>query len=299
MKLLYKLLLPFCLSAFLITGCNNVPDSEPVPTNCSIASDSGNVVTPQVQRVILVILENLDANTALQQPFLKSLAKRGAYLGSYFSVSTPSQPNYIALISGSTYGVHDNNPVTLSGYTIGDLLDQKGMTWKSYAEDYPGNCFLGATSGKYARKHEPFLSFDRITTQPSECAKIVNASQFQTDVDAGTLPNFSLYIPNLDNDGHDTPPAFADQYLSTNFGPLLDDPTFMRNTLFVVTFDEGPTDQSNQVYTAIVGPAVKAGARPSGCYNHYSLLRTLESVLGLDSLRQQDATVAPISGIWN
>jgi hypothetical protein len=36
----------------------------------------------------------------------------------------------------------------------------------------PGACFLG-DSGEYAQKHDPFLYYDDIRTNPTECARIV------------------------------------------------------------------------------------------------------------------------------
>ncbi|MGZ8812317.1 MAG: hypothetical protein ACXW29_14350, partial [Thermoanaerobaculia bacterium] len=56
-----------------------------------------------IRHVIVVILENEDAKDALQQPFLKKLAKRGTYLNQHYAIRHPSQPNYIAMVSGSTH----------------------------------------------------------------------------------------------------------------------------------------------------------------------------------------------------
>jgi hypothetical protein len=50
---------------------------------------------------------------ALNQPFLRSLADSGAYLSNYYAVAHPSQPNYVALLSGSTDGVIGDLPASL------------------------------------------------------------------------------------------------------------------------------------------------------------------------------------------
>jgi phospholipase C len=182
---------------------------------------------------------------------------------------------------------------------LGDLLEQKGLQWKVYAEDYPGDCFLGATSGNYARKHVPFISFADVQNDPARCARIVEASQFDADLKASQLPDFSFYAPNLRDDGHNTGAAYADRWLSQRFGSLLQDSRFRQDMLFVVTFDEseslfGP----NHILTVLYGDSVKPGSQSAQSYNHYSLLRLIEDELGLGNLGQGDATANPIQEVW-
>src|SRR6185503_13744968 len=101
---------------------------------------------------------------AVKMPYLAALAKRGALLSNDHAEVHPSQPNYIAMIAGSSHGVDDDRRVTLDERHIGDLLEEHGLTWKVYAEDYPGHCFLGSSRGLYARKHVPFPSFKNVQT---------------------------------------------------------------------------------------------------------------------------------------
>ncbi len=60
---------------------------------------------PRFKRVVIVVLENTDFSKAISQPFLTDLANRGALLTQLAATTHPSQPNYIALIAGSTLGV--------------------------------------------------------------------------------------------------------------------------------------------------------------------------------------------------
>jgi len=187
--------------------------------------------------VITVVLENTDYEQALAQPFLAQLARNGGLLTNYSAVTHPSQPNYFALTAGSTFGA-SNDRVTVDARHIGDLVETKGGTWKAYAEQYGGQCDTGAQSGNYVRRHEPFISFKNVQSNPSRCQRIVNAAQLQTDVTQGTLPSYALYVPDLRNDGHDTGVVRADRWLASKFGPLLQDSRFRQNTLLMVTFDE-------------------------------------------------------------
>ncbi len=263
------------------------------------AAESRPQSLKSVARIMTVILENTDYDAALRQPFLKSLIRRGALLKNFSAVAHPSLPNYIALIAGSTYGVTSDDNVTLDKPHIGDLLDAKGVSWKVYAEGYPGGCFLKAKDGNYVRKHVPFLSFKDVQTNPARCARIVNASELKSDLDSGRLPTWSLYIPDQKNDGHDSGVAYADRWLSDTFGPLLKDPKFMHGMLFIVTFDEGRGYfNGNHVATVLVGDAVRPGAVSDAALNHYTLLRLGEDVLGLGNLGKGDAPASAITGIW-
>ena len=250
------------------------------------------------KKVMVIVLENTDYDEALTQPFLSQLVAKGALLSNFYAEAHPSQPNYIALISGSTNGVSSDSLANLNGQQIGDLLEAKGLQWKAYAEQYPGNCFLGATSGKFARKHVPFLSFKNIQNDKQRCNRIVDASELSTDISNGTLPDFSLYSPDLDNDGHDTGAAYADQWLSSKFGPLLQNSSFSKDLLLVVTFDESESLGPNHVFTVLYGDGIAPGVVSNDSYTHYSLLRTIEDEFGLGTLSQGDSQASAISGIW-
>jgi hypothetical protein len=91
----------------------------------------------------LVIFENTNYEDAMDQPFFKKLATLGTNLTNFFALTHPSQGNYIGLTSGSLNGVKNDNPIDLNVTNVIDLLESRGISWKVYAEDYPGNCFLG------------------------------------------------------------------------------------------------------------------------------------------------------------
>lgn len=255
---------------------------------------------PPFEKVMIVVLENTDYAEALQQPFMARLAREGGLLSNFHAVAHPSQPNYLALTSGTLNGVDSNDSVTLTARHVGDLLEAKGMSWKVYAEDYPGDCYLNKSAGDYVRKHVPFLSFRNIEADRQRCHdRVVNATELAQDVASGRLPHYSLYIPNTKNDGHDTDVAQADRWLSHTFGPLLRDPRFTRGLLLVVTFDEASQeDGSNHIYTSLWGQGVRPGSNSDARYDHYSLLRTIENGLGLGTLGKNDVTATPITGVW-
>ncbi len=67
--------------------------------------------------VVVVIMENKNYDAIIgrpdEAPYINGLAKGGAVFSNSFAVTHPSQPNYLALFSGSTQGVtNDNCPKT-------------------------------------------------------------------------------------------------------------------------------------------------------------------------------------------
>jgi hypothetical protein len=246
-------------------------------------------------RAIFVLFENTDYRDALNQQFFAELAGKGASFSNFTAETHPSQANYISLTSGDENGVRGDGSVDLDVKNVVDLLEAKGLTWKVYAEDYPGNCFKGATSGDYARKHNPFISYLDIQKTPARCANIVSADQFDIDAQAGKLPNYVFFIPNNQSDGHDTGVSYADRWYQQKFGNYVADPKFMAGTILITTFDEGV--QSNQVYTSIVGPKVR-NLLESDKLSHYSLLRLIEENWDLGTLGKKDSTAVPVPNIW-
>lgn len=253
---------------------------------------------PQFKKILVIVLENTDAANALAQPNLRKFANQGAYLNQFYAITHPSQPNYLAMIGGDTFGISDNGDVNLGESNLVDLLESHGHTWKAYNEGYPGGCFAGTKSGKYYRKHNPFISFKDISGNPERCRYIVNANEFAQDVAKGTLADFSFYVPDIDNDGHDTGVMGADRWFGQVIMPYLEKPAFMRDMLVVVTFDESSSSGSNRIYTALFGENVKAGMVSEQPYTLYSLLQTVEGVFGLGNLGRNDTRAKPIQDVW-
>lgn len=259
----------------------------------SYAADSG-----AFKKVLIVVLENTDYQDAIKEPFLKKLAGQGALLTKMSGVTHPSQGNYVALLAGSTLGVKGDEVYNLDQTNLVDLLEQKGYNWKAYIEDFPGNCFLGATNKRYVRKHNPFMSFKNISSNPDRCKKIQDLKAFDQDAVSGNLPHFAIFSPNLSNDGHDTGVAFASRWLEQYFAARLQNPQFMKDLLVVVTFDESRTKNGNPIYTVLLGDSIVPGTKSSQPLNHIHLLKTVETQFNLGDLGRLDKKAEPITGIW-
>ncbi len=273
------------------SGFNPAPMNSPSVQRIPEPANRGRYF----ERVLIIVLENQNYGDAIVDPYFNSLSKNGASLTNFHAITHPSYPNYLAMVTGKEIPTRGDKQVNLNERTIADLLKPAGLTWKNYAEDYPGKCFKYPIFGLYARKHVPFMSF--IAIQEHECENIVPANQLTEDLKAKALPNYMFYSPNMDNDGHDTGLAYSSKWLKDFLEPLRKDKTFMKGTLIVVTFDEARNDSNNHIYTVLLGDMVKPGEYNEN-YNHYSILRTIEDNFGLGTLADGDGGAKPITGVW-
>src|SRR5207253_1125172 len=110
----------------------------------------------------------------------------------------------------------------------------------------------------------------------------------------GSLPSYSLVVPNLCHDMHDCSVEIGDRWLRRFLPPLLASPQLRDGAVFLV-WDEGSGDAP--LPALVLGPLVRPGSQSAQPLTHYSLLRTIEDALGLERLGRS-ARAAPIEGIW-
>jgi phosphatidylinositol-3-phosphatase len=262
---------------------------------CS-GAQSATQALPAFNRVVVVVMENKARSEVLgyrAAPAFNAFARRGAVLSGYRGVTHPSLPNYLALVSGSTHGISsDCTTCTVAGPSLADTLEARGLTWKTYAEGLPRPGWTGPYSGRYAKKHVPFLYFRRVLASPARLKRVVPLAQLARDRATGKLPTFSLVVPDLCHDMHDCSVPTGDAWLKRFLPPLL---TLPATAVFVV-FDE--SDSADPGIPALaLGSPVRPGSRYSRAMSHYGLLRTIEDGLGLQRLGLS-ARAAPVIGIW-
>ena len=256
---------------------------------------------PHFRHVVLIVFENHEVDDVLgssDAPTFNRLGSQYATISNYTAVAHPSLPNYLALVSGSTQGIDsDCTDCIVAGRSLADTLAASRKTWKTYAEGLPRTGFTGASSGRYAKKHNPFVYFRRNLT-PARLQRVVPLSRFLPDVRGRRLPTFSLVIPDLCHDMHDCSVSTGDTWLASFVKPLLRGSVLKRSAVFVV-FDEGTSDVGGggRIAALALGPLVRPHSKSTGATNHYGLLRTIESGLRLPLLGLS-AGARPIVGIW-
>jgi phosphatidylinositol-3-phosphatase len=267
----------------------------------AVPGGAGASKKPHFRHVIVVVFENHEADDVFgnpDAPTFNSLAARYATMANYTAVAHPSLPNYLALVSGSTQGIDsDCTSCLVDGRSLADTLQAARKTWKTYAEGLPSIGFTGVSSGRYVRKHNPFLYFRRNLTA-ARVRRVVPLTQFLPDLRGRKLPAFSLVVPDLCHDMHDCGVSTGDTWLRGFIAPLLR-PNVLRNSVVFVVFDEGTSDAGGggRVPALAIGPLVRRHASTNAPLNHYGLLRTIEQGLGL-TLLGNSAGARPITGIW-
>ena len=248
---------------------------------------------PAFSHAYVIVLENKAYERIVgnsEAPYLNDLVARFGLSQSYQAVAHPSQPNYLALVSGSTQGLRDNVPHDVTAPTVFDQLERSGRTWRVYAENVPDGCFTGATAtdgrdglGTYARKHNPAISFTAISGSATRCANIQDLASF--DPAAATL---EIVIPNLCHDMHDCSVADGDAWLRRFVPSIIDSAAFRSGGALFITFDEGSetAKATNHIATIVAGSSVAPGTRSTAPHTHYSLLRTLQESWKLSCLAE-------------
>jgi acid phosphatase len=222
-------------------------------------------------------------------PHLNLAAQRGALFTNSFAVTHPSEPNYFALFSGSTQGVTDDGVYNFYGRpNLAQSLLNAGLTFGSYSQGLPSVGWTGATSGAYARKHNPTVSFRDLPAS-------LNMPFTAFPSDYSQLPTVSLVIPDQNNDMHDGTIQQADAWATANLQHYAQW-AVTHNSLLVVTWDEDDYSGSNQIATIFFGPMVQPGSY-SEAIDHYSVLRTIEDMYHLPYIGQ-DATASAITDAW-
>jgi phosphatidylinositol-3-phosphatase len=249
---------------------------------------------PVPAHIIIVIEENHGYSEIIgspSAPYINSLASQGASFTNIHGETHPSQPNYLALYSGSEQGIIDDScPHTFTAESLGGELIKAGLTFVGYGESLPKAGSTVCTSGEYARKHNPYVDF---TDTPA--TDNLPFTSFPTSTNYGKLPTVAWVIPNLADDMHDGTIQQGDTWLKTNLSAYV---TWAQtnNSLLVVTWDEDQGTTGNQIPTIFVGPMVKPG-KYAEKINHYNILRTIEAMYGLPYLGNA-ATAITITNVW-
>ncbi len=238
-------------------------------------------------------------------PYFTSLAADCGLATDYHAITHPSLPNYLAATGGSTFGITDDGPPSshpISATSIFAQVSATGRSWRSYEESMPSACSPSA-SGSYAVKHNPAAYFTGIRT---DCAAsdvplgTTSSGALAQDLTSGSLPAFSFVTPDMCNDMHDCSVATGDAWLRSWMGRILSSDAYAAGrTAIVVTFDEDDSSGSNLVSTILVAPSVPPGTRDGTAFNHYSLLRTTEEMLGLPTSLGAAATATSMRAAFH
>jgi len=254
--------------------------------------------------VLVVMEENKGYGAVIgsaSAPYINSLAKTYASDTSWYGVRHPSLPNYLAVVSGSTWGITTDCTTCgpFAGPSLGGQLSAAGIPWKGYLESMPSACYAGASSGAYVKRHNPFAYFKDVLA--SSCSShVVAFTSFGSDLASSAAPDFAWVTPNLNDDMHDGTVSTGDTWLKNHIGPILSSPWFTNHeSTLIITMDEHTSDNTGccngstggHVPLVIVSNHARGVGSFSSSGDLYGTLRSVEKSYGLGLLGATATTV--------
>jgi hypothetical protein len=286
----------------------------------AVPTASASAPVPHYDHVFMVVEENHGFTDVIGNPAapnLNALARQYGVATDYFAVAHPSEPNYVAMLGGSTFGVTTDNPYYVNKVDQPSLisqLDHAGISWKAYLQSLPragyqGICYPANCNGApdkdplYVSKHNGITNFTTSWNAPDR-SRQVPIEQLATDLRRGTVPAFNYVIPDECHDQHGDPPycldsgtpgdpqdqrlvATGDQYLGQLVSSITGAGFWAKgNNAIVIVYDEGDDNVGGGGRAASVvitshGPRHVQDPTP---YSHYSLLQTIQRTFGLGCL---------------
>lgn len=301
------------VTTLALAGCGSASSSAtastPPPTRTSVptASHSSTPALPStspsaspsasqsprrkqpVSKVLVVMEENHSlAEMRSGMPYLAGLSNRYGYATDWHAEGHPSEPNYLAIAGGSTFGVTNDDPPSHNARLVGrasSVFSQAlatGHTAATYAEAMPHSCAT-TDHGQYAVRHNPWTFF---AADRSACRRHDRSTaRFAADARKDRLPDVGFLIPDLVHDAHDGTLAAADRWLRGTLAPVLASHDFTSGRLVVVvTADEDDRHHGNVVLTSVLTPHL-SHVVVRRRLDHYSLTRFIDGVLGVPDLR--------------
>jgi hypothetical protein len=272
---------------------------------------------PAYRHIFVIMMENHNYEQIIGNPGaprINALARTYGLATNYYGVTHPSEPNYLASVAGSYFGIQDDAPPSAPGHThaapsIVDQLEARGLTWKTYQQALPYAGFTGASyppgNALYAVKHNPFAFFARVQGDPAELQRMVPDTQLAADLANGAVPNFAYIAPDQCHDMHGLASCSddatlirqGDAYAADLVAAIMAAPVWQRgNNAIVLTWDENDFDAAGvtgccdanpgggHVPTIVIANHGPRGVRDATPYNHYALLQTIEDAFRLGCL---------------
>jgi acid phosphatase len=285
----------------------------------AVPTEAGPIV-PAYDHIVVVIMENHGYDQIVGNPnapyINNTLIPGGALFTDSHAVTHPSQPNYIALFSGSTQGVTGDPNISgmvppnqpqwpLNAPNLGAQLLNSGKTYAGYSENLPG---VGSTAdtadgGLYAAKHNATVMFQNGvgSNQPLNGNLLPSSvnlpyTSFPDANHFDQLPSVAFVAPNQVNDMHNGNDPQAIINGDTRLGNNIESYRQWANThnsLLIVTWDEDEFTTANHIATIFDGAHVLPG-QYGETINHYNVLRTIEAANGLPGIGGA-ANLSPIT----
>jgi phosphatidylinositol-3-phosphatase len=272
-----------------------------------------------IKTVFIILMENknwIEIAGSASAPYINNtLLPMASHAELYFNPPAvhPSLPNYLWLEAGTSFGIINDDPPSVNHQGtrrhLVSLLENNGISWKTYQEDIGGrDCPLVAT-GLYAPKHNPFVYFDDVTDNldPNSAHCIAHVRPFgelAADLANNTVARYNFITPNLCNDMHTVCPPVndairqGDTWLSQNLPAILNSAAYKSGGVVFITWDEGNLSDG-PIGMIVLSPFAKGnGYRNFIRYTHGSTLRTFQEIFGVGPFLRDAALETDLSDLF-
>ena len=270
------------------------------PQLTAFGPGNDNSSIPYFNHVFYIMMENNGVGQIIGNPnatYINQLITTYGYDSNYYGVTHDSLANYVAAISGNNWYTYSDNPTQTFNHTnLVDQLEANHISWKAYMESMPSAAYTGywypdnepsgtspsttPSNALYALKHNPFMLFDDILSNPQRADNVVPLTQLTTDLNSNNVPQFVWISPNVCNDMHGQPsgpgntcpysdPAAlyqdGDNFLKTWVNAIIDSRSWSGNSAIFITWDETeyPPGTNATVFTA---PGPDAPTAPASVF---------------------------------
>lgn len=269
-------------AAVVLTACGSS-----APTSASPLPVSAPAHT------VVVVMENHAYGQVIgsgDAPYINALARQGALFTASYALTHPSEPNYLALFSGSTQGISDDScPHQFTTPNLGSELIAARLSFAGYSEGLPAPGSYTCSAGNYVRRHVPWINFQNVPASASKPFSSFPAGDY------AKLPTVSFVTPDLCHDMHNCSVGVGDTWLREHIAGYAAW-AMTHDSLLILTWDEDDDSSGNHIATIFAGPMVRPGSYGVRI-THYSVLRTIEVLYHLQPSASA-ASATTISGIW-
>jgi hypothetical protein len=254
------------------------PQVAPAAAAAGVCGRAG--ATAPIRRVVWIVMENHSYSQIIgsgQAPYINRLASSCGLATRFTAEAHPSLPNYIAMTSGSTQGISDDDGPSAHRLSAPSIFSQLGSNWRALQESMPRAC-APSDSGSYAVRHNPPTYYTRVRRAcAAQDVPLRNPPQLSA--------RFTFVTPNMCHDMHSCSVRTGDRWLAGWLPRAVRSPQYRSgSTAIFITWDEDEGSSEQHIPTIVVSPRTRKGTRSATAFNHYSLLRTTEELLGLPPL---------------
>jgi hypothetical protein len=206
--------------------------------------------------------------------------------------------------TGCWYTLKKAQKESLTWPSLFNQVRKNGGTWKEYDESAPKNCAGGENTKLYHPGHNPARLFSDIADQCASNSVAIPGitcthgkdtcstptGKLASDIKNGTLPTFSLIIPNVANEMHGisgddviTNAQWVNQgdmWFKTYMELLFNSAEYKKGKTAVFVIWDEPRSDGGKVPFLAISPSTTGGIK-TNAINNFAVLRATEDMLGI------------------